>query len=88
MVIPISQSGAKIVELVVNEREVDAKRQIIDEFFDIQYPYNKPKPYFREELIKQMKTSENVTFVKKRYCSAYKLRERLLYIQNKIIDKK
>ena len=35
MVIPISQSGAKIVELVVNEREVDAKRQIIDEFFDI-----------------------------------------------------
>lgn len=83
MVIPITEKGAEIIDLLKKEKRATIKQKSIKEFFDNQYPYNMPKPYYREKLIEQLKNGESVTFLERKYCVGYMVRERLIQLQKK-----
>ena len=78
-----SKNSKEIIDLLKKEKRATIKQKSIKEFFDNQYPYNMPKPYYREKLIEQLKNGESVTFLERKYCVGYMVRERLIQLQKK-----
>lgn len=84
MVIPITLKGKGILEMIKQENKASIRKWDITDFYEGQYPYNMPQPYFRNELIKQLKHGAKISYLKKQYCTGYIIQEKLIQIQNKL----
>ena len=54
----------------------DIKEQVLQEYWDTQYPYNQSRPLFRDKMMEDLKCSDlKLSQIRKKYCSLYDLKE-------------
>lgn len=69
MVIVNTERGAQVIRELQEQHRIAAQRQALEEYWSVQYPSNRPKPAFREDLIAQLRSGEtSLHSLRKKYC--------------------
>lgn len=88
MVIPMTAKGEEAFHELREMNAIRSNRFSIREFFIAQYPYNMPKPYFRDNLIEELRIGSNLAFLRKKYEKNYEIQEWLVRFMDAPLRKK
>lgn len=87
MVIANNSKGNEIIQKLKRENKVNISKQVLREYWTVQYPYNQQKPLFSDKMIADVKNPElTLSQIRKKYCSIYDFNE-FVGKQKKLIKK-
>lgn len=76
MVLAVTEAGQEIMQALAADGRCCVESHPLTEYWTVQYPYNHPRPVFRETLIgKLADPATSLPAVRKDYCAVYDLRE-------------
>lgn len=78
MVIANNAYGEHVIDLLKKEMNCQVEKHELEEYWSIQYPYNKQRPLIREMLIDELKSKDiKLHSLRKKYCRYYDNVEKL-----------
>ena len=78
MVLACTENGQRFLEALKKDGAISLTEQAKEEYWAVQYPYNHPKPLFREELIGELKSGKRpLSELRRDYCAPYDTREKI-----------
>lgn len=79
MVLANTEKGNDAISLLNEKKLCHIQEQELSEYWNVQFPYNQPKPLIREQLINELKdASIPLKKLRKKYCGGYDLYERCI----------
>ena len=85
MVIVNTERGKSLLKELENTGRIDTAYHDLQEYWDVQYPYNPKVPVFREQLINKLKiTDMHLSDLRQEYCTSYDIAEKLNTFKVKI----
>lgn len=78
MVIANSLNGIDIINQLSIIGNASFQEFALEEYWSVQFPYNRPRPLFYDDLLKDLKDpNKSLSAIRAEYCSAFELREKM-----------
>ena len=81
MVIGITEEGKKLINLLPGEKE----EHPLQEYWEVQVPYNRQRPIFYNELMNQLRNPDvTLAKIREEYAKGFEIRERMGEMKSKV----
>lgn len=85
MVIPVTHQGESFFNGVMKKLNVVGTEYSMEDFWNVQYPYNMPMPLFYEQLLKELADDETqLENLRSEYCRGLEVQEKIVFFLDKI----
>lgn len=84
MVIAVTGGGETLVRALREDGACMGKRMPLEEYWEVQFPYNPPKPTEYERVLADLRAGGDLHSLRKKYCTVYEKLEGLRKIKREI----